>query len=32
VIAQAVRAFIDQGGLLTLESRMAPPGPPEQSN
>lgn len=32
VIAQAVRAFIDQGGLLTLESRMAPPRPPEQSN
>jgi hypothetical protein len=26
VIAQAVRAFIDNGGLLTLESRMPTPG------
>jgi len=32
VIAQAVRAFIDNGGLQTLESRMASPDPPEQSN
>ena len=32
VIAQAVRAFIDDGGLETLESRMPLPGPTEQSN
>jgi len=32
VIAQAVRAFIDKGGLETLESRMSPSGAPEQAN
>ena len=32
VIAMAVRAFIDNGGLETLASRMDWPGPPEQSS
>ena len=32
VIAKAVRAFIDSGGLETLESRMVSPSAPEQSN
>jgi len=32
LIAMAVRAFIDKGGLETLESRKHWPDPPEQSN
>ena len=29
---RAVRAFIDNGGLHTLESRLPQPGAPEQSS
>lgn len=32
VIARAVRAFIDNGGLKALESRIPQPGAPEQSS